>query len=309
MPCIRPKPNGWPRHWRGWGRLVLRSLMATLALLSPSALMAQSDKDASIITGVVDGVGGGGGFQPQSGASWTSSFQLVAWRVSTPKGEGPVRTDTLRIEIPNQRQADLAHWASIFPARALVRFTIREPVREVNGRAIAELRATLPNVADAELLAAAEPILNPPPVIDPLFGTFTSDRQFPQSFRHRHEWLGREIDIVLALDYAGPPGPEAAQMALTRLHAVWSNRETWDARIREAIAAAYYEVWTDNWRDDGAPMVDRAAFKRRFILSEVSISPQGDLNFGFADNDLFWGHAISVEYDAETETFDVSMFG
>jgi hypothetical protein len=284
---------------------LLSRILAALALLTPAALMAQADKDAIIVTGVVDAIGGGGGFQNGGETGWTSSFNLVAWR----EGEGPIRTDSLRVEIPGQRQSELARWSEVFPPRTLVRFAIREPVAEKNGRALAVLRAALPRPADAALLAAADPLLNPPPISDPVFGTFTSDRQFPQWFRQKREWLGREIGLILTLDYAGPPGPDAPVQALAGLRAVWEAREAWDARLREAIAADYYAVWADDWRDEGEPLISREAFKARFILDDASFAPDGSFTFTFGDDDLFAGHALMVSYDPETDALHAEMFG
>jgi hypothetical protein len=284
---------------------MLRRILAAFALLTPSALLAQADGEAIIVTGVVDALGGGGGFKDQGQTSWTSAVQLVAWR----EGDGPVRTDTLRVEIPDQRQSDLAKWGDVFPPRALVRFAIREAVKENNGRALAVLRAPLPRIEDAALVAAADPLLNPPPVRDPAFGTFTSDPQFPQWFRQKRDWLGREIALVLTLDYAGAPGPDAAAQALARLHAVWDAREAWDERVREAIAEDYYEVWAANWRDEGEPLLSREAFKARFTLEEAAFSPDGSFTFTFGDDDLFWGHGMMVSYDPVTDALHAEMFG
>ena len=288
---------------------MLRRLLAGLALLMPSALMAEGEQDAIIITGVVDGVGGGGGSQARGETGWTSSFHLVAWRASGPDGTGPVRTDTLRITIPDQRQEELSRWKDVFPPRTLVRFAIRAPVREVNGRAVAELRTPLPRTEDAELRAAADPILNPPPILDPTFGTFTADTQFPDWFKQRREWLEREVGVTLNLDYAGPPGPDAAQQALATMRGVWDKRADWDARIREAIAAKYYPIWRDNWRGEDEPVIDREAFKARFILDDLSFAPDGSFSIIYRDDDLFWGHAMSVDYLPETDTIGVSLFG
>jgi hypothetical protein len=288
---------------------VLRRIAAALVLLTPSALMAQADKDAIVITGVVDGIGGGGASQKQGEKTWTGSVHLVAWRVTGPKGEGPISTETLRVEIPDQRDSDLAKWEAVFPPRTLVRFAIREPLREENGRKLAILRAPLPRTYDAALIAAADPVLNPPPLVDPEFGTFIPDRQFPEWLRLRRDWLGREINVTLRLDYEGPPASDARQRALTHLRSVWERRAEWDARLRETIAAEYYDVWRDSWRDEDEPEIDRETFKARFVLEDASISPGGSLAFTFADDDLFWGHAMAVHYDPETGDLYAEMFG
>lgn len=288
---------------------MLRRAFAALALLTPSALMAQADKDAIIVTGVVDAIGGGGGYQKQGETSWTSSVHLVAWRQSGPDGEGPIRSDMLRVEIPDQRERALDTWAAVFPPRTLVRFTIREPVREENGRALAILRAPLPRIADDALISAADPLLNPPPLDDPEFGTFIPDRQFPHWLCQRRDWLGRGVNVTLQLDYDGPPAADARQRALAHLRSVWEQREEWDARLREAIAADYHDIWRDNWRDENEAEIDRETFKTRFLLDNVSVSPGGSLTFTYADGNLFWGHAMAVHYDPETGELHAEMFG
>lgn len=271
--------------------------------------MARSERHAIIITGVVDGVGGGGGAQMQGKTSWTGSFHLAVWRETGADGTGPVQTNTLRVEIPDQRQDQLDKWARIFPARTLVRFAIREPVRDVNGCAFAELKQPLPRAEDAELLAAADPILNPPPIIDPQFGTFTADTAFPQWFKQSREWLGRSVNISLELDFAGPPGPDVAQQALATMRGVWDKQEDWDTRIRTAIAEEYYDVWLDNWRKDDEPAIDRDTFKARFALENLSFAPDGSFTYTFSDDDLFWGHAMMVDYIPESDEFHVAMCG
>ena len=284
---------------------MLRRALAALALLTPSALMAQADKDAIIVTGVVDAIGGGGGYQKHGETIWTSSVHFVAWR----ENDGPIRTDVLRVEIPDQREIVLDTWADVFPPRTLVRFAIREPLREENGRMLAILRAPLPGIDDAALVAAADPLLNPPPLEDPGFGTFTPDQRFPDWLRQRRDWLGREVTVTLQLDYEGPPAADAREHALGHLRSVWERREDWDARLREAIATDYYDIWRDNWRDESEPDIDRETFKTRFLLDDVSVSPGGSLTFTYADGDLFWGHAMAVHYDPETGELHAEMFG
>jgi hypothetical protein len=309
MPCTRSRPNGWPRRWRGWGNVVLSRLIAALALLLPSALLARTDEKVIIVTGVVDGVGGGGGFQAQGETTWTSSVNFVVWREGGPDGNGPIRTDPLRVEIPDQQRSDLAKWEAVFPPRTLVRIAIRAPVREEQHRARAVLSEPLPRPSDTALLAAADALLNPAPISDPDLGKFDADRTFPQWFRQKRDWLGRKIDVVLTLDYSGPPEPDAPAQALANLRNAWEKREEWDARAREAIAADYYETWTENWRDENQPRLARETFKSRFLLEEASFAPNGSIIFSFSDGNLFLGHGMTVSYDPEAGALHAEMFG
>jgi hypothetical protein len=93
------------------------------------------------------------------------------------------------------------------------------------------------------------------------------------------------------------------------MRGVWEDREDWDARMREAIAADYYQIWLDNWRGESEPVIGREAFKARFVLEDLSFAPDGSFSIMFLDDNLFWGHGMSVSYDPQTQALHAEMFG
>ncbi len=283
---------------------MLRTILTGLALLFPSGVAAQADKEAIIITGVVDTLGGGSGALEKDG-TWTGSFHLIAWH----QNDGPIQERTLRVEIPNQRESQLDWWAYIFPARALVRFAIEAPVELGEFQDVARLRAPLKAKAAPDLLAAAQRILHPPGFSDPEFGEFTPDTTFPEWLVQQRDWMGQSVRLVLDLETEENGVRADPEHAIATLRALWTEREAWDARIREAIAKEYYPVWLENWREESEPLLDREAFKRRFILDEPSVRADGSFGFYYGDDDLFWGHSMSVSYDPQTDELDVAMVG
>ncbi|MEM9310001.1 MAG: DUF2262 domain-containing protein [Pseudomonadota bacterium] len=283
---------------------MLRTILTGLGLLSPSALAAQADKDAIIITGVVDSHGGGSGVFGHNG-TWTGSFNLVVWR----QDDGPIQRRTLRVEIPNQKDSQLDRWATIFPARKLVRIAIEAPVETGEFRDLARLRAPLEATPDPDLLAAADPILNPPAFVDLEFGEFTPDTTDPEILVQRRDWLGRRVELMLDLGTEKNGVRADPAEAIETLRAVWTELEAWDARIREAIAKEYYPLWLEEWRQESEPLLDREAFKRRFRLSESIVHAHGSFGFYYEDDDLFGGHAMAVNYDPQADELDVVMVG
>lgn len=286
--------------------MVLRSLISGLTLLTPSTLLAQVDDDAIVITGVVDAVGGGGGSKAKGEENWTSSFHLVAWRID---GSEEIKQRELRVEIPDQSEQSLSKWASVFPSRTLVRFAIRAPVMPGQYRDLAVLRAPLPTKPDPQIEAIAHAILNPPPYTDPIFGVFMPTETFPNVLERKHDWLGQNVTLSLSLDADGPKAPESARECSQHLLRLWENRESWDVRIRAKIADDYYDVWLDGWREEGEAIITREEFAARFVLEAVDVSPSGFSSMIFGDDDLFWGHGMSVTYVPESDTLDVSLFG
>lgn len=285
---------------------MLRSLISALALLTPAGLLAQIDDSAIVISGVVDAIGGGSGLKAQGDESWTGSFHLVAWRL---EGSAKIEERVLRVQIPDQTQQSLKNWEAIFPPRTMVRFSIREPVRPGEYRDLAVLRALLKAKPDPKLEAIAYEILNPAPYTDPIFGVFTPSEYFPEHFERKHQWLGQSVTLSLTLDADGPQTPESAAQCSQHLHALWETREQWDARIRAAIAEEYYETWVNGWRKEHEPVISPQEFASRFTLENVSVSPSGGFSMMFGDDDLFWGHGMSVDYFPEDDSLGVALFG
>ena len=259
--------------------------------------MAQTDQNETVISGVVGGVGGGGGFLHKDG-TWTSLFHVVAWRLD----DGPVRTDELRVEIPEQQKDDLEKWASVFPPRTLVTFSINRPLSKKHGRTLAILQSPLATVDDKDLLAAADPILNPPDFVDAEFGTFKSDATFPDWFQQKREWLGVDVELTLSAEEG------SLDDAARTLRSVWAEREAWDAKMREAIADQYYDVWLDGW-NEGQPDLTREEFKARFVIGAPAMRSDGTFGFYYGDDDLFWGHSMSVSASLHDDAIDVVMVG
>jgi hypothetical protein len=57
--------------------------------------------------------------------------------------------------------------------------------------------------------------------------------------------------------------------------------------------------WPDEDDDENEIVVTAEAFAKRMELNSVTIQNDGSMSFWFDDGDLFYGHAILVEYDGK----------
>jgi hypothetical protein len=284
-----------------------RVLLMALAMLLPASLAAQAEGEPIVIRGVIDGLGPAA-YRDQNGEDWTGTFSLIVWREEGADNT-PISEHGLRIEFPGLSEAEIDQWWKGFSARSMVRFTIREPVKPGEFRDFAVMGKSLELKPDPQLRSAAERLLNPPPFVDQQFGTFSPDPTFPAWLSQQREWLGSEVTVTLALDFAGRPEPDAAIKTSEIMRSVWNDRTQWDARLREAIAQQYHATWLENWRDPGEPQLSREVFKSRFKLEGMRFAPDGSITALYADDDLFSGHGMAVSYDPQSDALYAEMFG
>ena len=286
-----------------------------IGLLSLMAVPANAQEQSTpiIIRGVVD-ARGPASYIEQGDTHWRGVAHLVAWRVEGQDGpdgnsDGEVRQHPLRVEMPKMDESNAADFQLGFTKRTLVRFSIRGPIKPGEMHDLAIFGETLALKPDAELRTIADARLNPLPFVDAQFGTFTPDWTFPEWLKQERAWLGRDVTISLTLDVNGPPKADAAKRAVETMRGFWEKREAWDAHMIEAIADEYYDVWLKNWRGEGEPVKSRDAFKQHFKIEELSFYPDGAMSALYSDGDLFAGHGMAVDYDADTDSLYVSLFG
>lgn len=107
-------------------------------------------------------------------------------------------------------------------------------------------------------------------------------------------WLDEEVSV--SLDDVAPEEPDSWTQALNALKEFWADRQKWDTDMRE-FAAKELTSLANDWQDEEepeAPDLTEADFARRITLSSISITPEGSYTAFFDDDDMFWGHAVTV---------------
>jgi len=251
------------------------------------------------ITGMVDGMGAAGFRRGE--ADWVGCFTFAVWRA----GDGPVRTEPLRIERIVGRRGALDQFMDEIGQRRLIRVTIAAPP-EVHcdmDRPAAEMCLFVGPAEDAEVAEAAAPILDPPPYRHASLGEFLPDERMPDSLEGHARWLGRRIGLTLVTD--GNPPDVLAESALALL----ADQLGWQEQVDRAVYDALHPVWSENdWRATGDDPT-REQWLARLTLKSVAIYEGGDFEFYFDDGGLFWGHCVLASGSLDEGITDAQMAG
>ena len=169
------------------------------------------------------------------------------------------------------------------------------------------------NVKHPDLQEVLEEYRKPLEMEDELCGTFSLERSFGW-FTGTVDWLGEECSVSLECDEDAGEGTETAGGALSALHRIYGNLREWDEKFRRFAAEELTELAND-WLSDSEDFeengmtITKEAFAERIGISEMTISPDGDYEVYYNDDDMFWGHVIIVSGNVETGIEDAEIAG
>ena len=133
---------------------------------------------------------------------------------------------------------------------------------------------------------------------DEVLGTLTLNREMSY-FSGTCQWMGKEVQISLDVEIENQASWTRTRNVMKKLLA---EQETWD-RSLWALAARKLTTQANEWladndqtdRDPEQDPITEEEFTRRILLTEFSVSPGGRFTAWYEDDDLFWGHVITVE--------------
>lgn len=134
----------------------------------------------------------------------------------------------------------------------------------------------------------------------PLLGQLSAKDNQQQSYSGIFSYEGKALDFNIDRD--GDGLEEAMELAT----AIITSLSKYDAISKTIISKDLLETYNTSWNEydeiqaDGSlktiinPTLSADEFEARFILEAVSISGNSGVTFWFEENDLFWGHRVSV---------------
>ena len=133
---------------------------------------------------------------------------------------------------------------------------------------------------------------------DEVLGTLTLDREMSM-FTGICQWMGKEVQISLDVEMENQASWTCTRNVMKKLLA---EQEAWDRSLR-ALAARKLTALANEWladdgqtgRDPEQDPITEEEFARRILLTEFSVSPGGRFTAWYEDDDLFWGHVVTVE--------------
>ena len=147
---------------------------------------------------------------------------------------------------------------------------------------------------------------------DEVLGTLTLDREM-SFFLGTCRWMEKQVQILLDVDMENKASWTRVRNVMKQLVA---DQESWDKSLR-AMAAQKLTTLSNEWladndqidRDPKKDPITEEEFARRIQLTEFSVSPGGRFTAWYEDDDMFWGHVITVDGTLKKGPIDADMQG
>ena len=145
-----------------------------------------------------------------------------------------------------------------------------------------------------------EKIIKPKPepvtIADEELGTFTLDEY--GWFENEVKWLDDECFVSLNYDEASE---DSAKQALAVFKRIYSERQSWDERLRRFAAECLTDNVNNCWLDDGAEKITEEQFVARISLEGLWVYNDGSYQVFFDDDNMYYEHSIIVEGNVDGE--------
>jgi hypothetical protein len=141
---------------------------------------------------------------------------------------------------------------------------------------------------DKELQAIALKLRQPVVFSTKEFGDLVLDRKLDW-FRGEAEWNGELVSVTFPAD-----GDEPSEAALHTARLLWADQENWETRIELFAVEQLLEVKNHAWLEEGEAEVTAEEFIERIAFPSISVGSNGDFDFWYDDDDMFWGHSILI---------------
>ena len=151
------------------------------------------------------------------------------------------------------------------------------------------LEEDAPSPALEEVLAE---YLRPVVVVDEVLGELTLDKDLDM-FEGEALWRGEQICVSLEVDTANEDTWADARRAMKEMLA---EQDCWDRNMRASAARELTELACE-WResaDEEVPEITEESFARRIELRNIAMDADGSFSAYFDDDDMFFGHCVTV---------------
>ncbi|MCL2827176.1 MAG: DUF2262 domain-containing protein [Oscillospiraceae bacterium] len=156
------------------------------------------------------------------------------------------------------------------------------------------------NVHNEELLDVLAEYRTPVKLSDETLGEFLLNKDL-RFFAGNIHWLGEPVsaDMEVIID-----NKDTWAQALDVLRTLFEQQEQRDSEFRAFAAKALIET-ANEWRsqeesEDTPEELSEEEFMGRISLSSLAVTPDGKYTAYYDDDNMFWGHSISVEGSIET---------
>ena len=129
-------------------------------------------------------------------------------------------------------------------------------------------------------------------VVDEVLGELTLDKDLDM-FEGEVLWRGEQICVSLEVDEVNEGTWADARWAMKEMLA---EQDRWDGDMRASAARELTELACE-WResaDEEVPEITEESFARRIELRNIAMDADGSFSAYFDDDDMFFGHCVTV---------------
>ena len=129
-------------------------------------------------------------------------------------------------------------------------------------------------------------------VVDEVLGELTLDKDLDM-FEGEALWRGEQICVSLEVDEVNEGTWADARRAMKEM---LTEQDRWDGDMRASAARELTELACE-WResaDEEVPEITEESFARRIELRSIAMDADGSFSAYFDDDDMFFGHCVTV---------------
>lgn len=129
-------------------------------------------------------------------------------------------------------------------------------------------------------------------VVDEVLGELTLDKDLDM-FEGEVLWRGEQIYVSLEVDAANEDTWADASRAMK---AMLAEQDCWDRNMRASAARELTDLACE-WResaDEEVPEITEESFAQRIELRSIAMDADGSFSAYFDDDDMFFGHCVTV---------------
>ena len=230
---------------------------------------------------------------------WTASASLLAYVDANGKlenGEGRVVWPITEAEYK-----DKSNWYNKLCPETTYRLKVRELIDKTvpegrlpsfyNRFMLVEILEKDPQIT--ELTDVLTEYRRPIYLTDDTLGKFCLNKHL-KFFEGKINWLGNNVRVYLDINM----NDEATwQASLENIRHLFLQQKQLDADFR-SFAANKLTVLANDWREsDETPKITQANFAKRISINSISIDYDGHYSMYYNDDDMFYGHSVTVAGD------------
>lgn len=262
-------------------------------------LFEKEVKEIIILTGNSGSSAGRAGYNEL----WTASQRFIAY-IDCETGElNEVENDVRWLAANDQRNG----WIYNLQAKTIYNLKVRK-IYPKFGNQFMLVDVIERDLSQEDLAKVLEEYEKPVIIVDEKCGTFELNKEF-DFFEGESQWLKGKALIYLDSDV---DNQHTANDALNTIQKIIGNKEVWDKKIREFAAEKLVDLandWLESDEYDNPQEITKESFIERIRISELAIHIDGEFTAYYNDDDIFWGHIITLIGNVNGDLSDAYIEG